>query len=159
MDYFEVGRSQFNLKEGKWFGYVPASIGLELSGIGNKYLNKSLTWWEEDSFFKYPVGLISSFSYLTTGHKKINLREALHLPDDYFLILDSGGYQVYSSEVGKRQQIKNLYSVEELTRFVENQGKVVSFVLDTPFTLTDATDFTLFQEKAHRTRDNNIRME
>lgn len=159
IDYFNLGASQFSLEEGRWFGFIPASIGLELGVEKAVYQDRSLTWWMNNSFFTYPVGLISSFNYLTTGHEDIDLKQVLGFPENFFLMLDSGGFQIYSSEVGQRQKIKNMYSVKELVSFIRNQGKVVSFILDLPYTLKDAKDFLSFQKKAEKTRKNNILME
>ncbi len=49
-----------------------------------------LSWWEENSFFKYPYMLVSAFYGLKW---KDNFRQYYNMPDDFIIIGDSGGFQ------------------------------------------------------------------
>jgi len=87
--------------------YVPASIGTIYNAYDKcKYIPcsssapgpsgvteetvKRLSWWEENSFFRYPCLLITAFY----GMKwKDNFRDFFNIPDDFIIIGDSGGFQ------------------------------------------------------------------
>jgi tRNA-guanine family transglycosylase len=71
--------------------YIPCSSSAAPgpSGVTEENVFK-LSWWEEQSFFKYPYMLITAFY----GMKwKDNFREFFNIPDDFVIIGDSGGFQ------------------------------------------------------------------
>ena len=153
--YYDLAVSEFNRQEKRNFGLIPASVGFDY-GL-DIYKGKELNWWRKEGFFQFPVGLKTSFDYLSKKDSDSTLiREQYCLGDDFFLMLDSGGFQIYSMEVGIRKQSGSSYSLPTLVDFMIKQKADVGFTLDLPITIDDRKNFQLINDKIEKVYRNNI---
>lgn len=70
--------------------FTPALSVIEGKRAKDKYKEFDLTWWEENSFFKYDSMLCSAFYGMAD---RWNYREDYKIPKDFLLIADSGGFE------------------------------------------------------------------